>query len=66
MCVDNFGNIYVATWNAALEVYTESGDYWGSIALPENAITNCTFGSVSNNALFITGQNNFYRSVKLN
>jgi len=62
MCVDNQGNVYIATWNNALEVYTETGNYWGSISLPETAITNCTFGGQNNDELFITGRNSLYRS----
>lgn len=62
MCVDESGNVFIATWNSAVEVFSANGDYWGSINMPENSITNCTFGEDNNETLFITGQNNLYRS----
>lgn len=54
MCVDQNGNIYVATWNAALEVFSPAGYHWGSIPTFETSTTNCTFGGADLNTLFIT------------
>ena len=66
MCVDKSGNIFVATWNGALEVYAQNGDYWGSLAMPEDPITNCTFGGINKNLLFVTGRNALYQSQVVN
>ncbi len=62
MCVDASGNLYVATWDSAVEVFAENGDHWGSISLPVSSITNCTFGGINHNDLFITARNRVYRS----
>lgn len=60
MCIDKNGNIYVATWNSAIEIFAANGDSWGQISMPENNITNCAFGSMNNEILFVTGVNNLY------
>ncbi|MBZ0111456.1 MAG: SMP-30/gluconolactonase/LRE family protein, partial [Thermoanaerobaculia bacterium] len=59
LCVDRRGNIYVATWGQAVEVFTPDGTLWGSIPLARDA-TNCGFGGAEGRTLFITAQDQLY------
>ena len=61
MCIDQSGNIYVATWNGALEVFSPEGNRWGSIPTFETSTTNCTFGDSDLNTLFITTHTAIHR-----
>ena len=60
MCVDAAGNVFVATWANALEVFDPEGTRWGSIALPR-AATNCGFGGADLRTLYMTAHEGLYR-----
>ncbi|MGJ8663591.1 MAG: SMP-30/gluconolactonase/LRE family protein [Marinicella sp.] len=64
LCLDHFGNIFVATWNGALEVFAPTGDHWGSIEVPETAVTNCTFAGANKDQLYITSQHGLHRLTR--
>ena len=61
MCIDAQGNIFQSTWNGTLEVYAPNGEHWGSLPLPETAVTNCAFGGPAGNDLFVTTQLGLHR-----
>jgi gluconolactonase len=52
MCVDCAGNLYAGTRNA-VEVYSSSGSYIGSIVTNEQT-SNCTFGGADRMTLYMT------------
>ena len=55
MCVGPLGNLWVATWDGTLEVYSMDGSYWGALAVPR-AATNCAFGGPDGRTLYVTAQ----------
>lgn len=52
LAVDSFDNIFVAA-NAGIEVFSQSGSKWGTIAVPGKA-SNCAFGDADHKTLYIT------------
>jgi gluconolactonase len=59
LCVDRRGNLFVATWGQAVEVFAPDGTVWGSIPLARDA-TNCAFGGFDGRTLFITALDQLY------
>ncbi len=62
MAIDTNGNLYV-TAKIGVQVFNASGRTINTISMPEIP-TNCTFGGVNKDILFITAQRNLYK-VKL-
>ena len=62
MCVGPYGNLWVATWNSTLEVYSMDGTHWGSLAVPQQA-TNCAFGGNDGRTLYVTAQTGLYAAT---
>jgi gluconolactonase len=60
MCVDDAGNVYVATWANTVEVFDPSGAGWASLPIPRQA-TNCTFGGADGRTLYVTAHEGLYR-----
>lgn len=61
ICVDDNGNLYVAT-PAGLKVYRESGAPWGTLSVAEEP-ANCAFGGNDRRTLFITARTSIYKVV---
>lgn len=61
MCVDDHGNVYVATWASTVEVFTADGIPWGAVSIPRQA-TNCALGEDGGRALFVTAHEGLYRA----
>ena len=58
MTTDPFGNLYVTTV-AGIEVLNPEGELWGTLSIP-NQPSNCTFGGVDQNILYITAVDAIY------
>lgn len=62
LAVDQVGNLYVAEAAAAggpsgrVEVFSPTGQKWGSIAFPNRRVTGVAFGGADNTSLYITTQ----------
>lgn len=78
MCLDNQGNLYVAAGlntpnppaepgegKAAIYIFSPTGKQIGFIAIPEDAVTNCTFGDPDLKTLYITAGKTLFR-IRLN
>lgn len=59
LCVDRRGNIYVATWDQEVAVYSPDGNLFGFIPLARDA-TNCAFGGADSHTLFVTAHDQLY------
>lgn len=59
MCIDDHGNVYVATWGNGIEIYSRDGARWGSIAIPR-AASNCAFGGPGRSMLYVTAHEGLY------
>jgi len=59
MCVDNDGNVYVATWANSVQVFDRNGTLWGAIAIPRPA-SNCAFGGAGGTTLYVTAMEGLY------
>jgi gluconolactonase len=60
MCIDDDGNVYVATWANTIEIVAPDGAGWGSIPVPRQA-TNCAFGGAARQTLYVTAHEGVYR-----
>ncbi|MBX2847313.1 MAG: SMP-30/gluconolactonase/LRE family protein [Acidiferrobacterales bacterium] len=66
MAVDTQGNLYVAN-RTGVRVWSETGEYWGMISLPDEIrTTNVAFGGENMDTLFITNRSPDLYAVKLN
>jgi gluconolactonase len=78
MCLDSRGNLYVAAGlntpnppaeggpaKAAVYIFSPTGKQLGLIPIPEDAVTNCTFGDPDLKTLYITAGKTLFR-VRLN
>lgn len=61
-CVDENGNLFVATWGNTVDVFSAGGDLWGSIPTPQ-AATNCAFGGDDGTTLYVTAQQGLYQTT---
>lgn len=59
MVLDRDGNIWLTTEDG-IDVFSPSGDHWGTVAVPERP-SNCTFGTSDGGVLFITAQSSLYQ-----
>lgn len=74
MAIDSKGNIYGAAGNnnhppenhAGIYVITPAGELEGRISIPEDAVTNCTFGGEGLRTLYITAGKNLYEIRTMN
>ncbi len=74
MAIDSKGNIYGAAGNnnnppenyAGIYVITPAGKLAGRISIPEDAVTNCTFGGKGLRTLYITAGKNLYEIRTMN
>jgi len=57
MTMDEWGNLYVACGKAGVKVYTENGQYLGTIVVPY--ASNCVFGGREFRTLFVTSADKF-------
>jgi gluconolactonase len=78
MCLDSLGNIYVAAGlntpnppaeggpdTAGIYIFSPVGKQVGFIPIPEDAVTNCTFGDPDLKTLYITAGKTLFR-IRLN
>ena len=78
MCLDSRGNLYVAaglntpnppaeggTATAGVYIFSPAGKQIGFIPIPEDAVTNCTFGDPDLKTLYITAGKTLFR-IRLN
>jgi gluconolactonase len=78
MCLDSQGNLYVAaglntpnppaepgTAKAGVYIFSPTGKQIGVIPIPEDAVTNCTFGDPDLKTLYVTAGKTLFR-VRLN
>ena len=69
MAIDVDGNIYGAAGNnsnppdnhAGIYVVSPAGELLGRIPIPEDAVTNCTFGGADLKTLYVTAGKNLYQ-----
>ncbi len=61
LCLDQEGNLWVATWASTLEVFAPDGTPWGALPVPQQA-TNCTFGGTDLRTLYVTAQSGLYET----
>jgi gluconolactonase len=59
LCLDEHGNLFTSAGDG-VQVFSKSGRRLGRIPVPEVA-SNCTFGGVRGNTLFITATSSVYR-----
>lgn len=60
-CVDNQGNLFCSCDDGVI-IFNKQGTQTGKIPVPER-VSNCTFGGVQGNELFITATRSLYRIV---
>jgi gluconolactonase len=60
MCIDDLGNIYVATWGNGIEIFSPDAAHWGAIPMPR-AASNCAFGGPARRTLYVTAHEGLYR-----
>ena len=78
MCLDSRGNLYVAAGlntpnppsesgpgRAGVYIFSPTGKQIGAIPIPEDAVTNCTFGDPDLKTLYITAGKSLFR-IRLN
>lgn len=60
-CVDNQGNLFCSCADGVI-IFNQQGEQTGKIPVPER-VSNCTFGGIHGNELFITATRSLYRIV---